>query len=218
MIPPGHVPGRRAQPPPRQKTEKQKFLEGKSYCAEDPELTDDRIAVRKLLRQLNQTLEYDDVEGRHRVLRELLGSVDSSAPPFIEPPFYCDYGYNITLGPNFYANFNCVLLDCGRIDIGARVLLGPNVQIYTVGHHVDPAARAGTVGDEMTAPVKIEDDVWLGGGCIILPGVTIGAGSTVAAGAVVTRSVPPHTVVGGNPARVLKHLKPNEERICSGVE
>ncbi|KAI7845610.1 hypothetical protein COHA_000896 [Chlorella ohadii] len=218
MIPPGHKPGSRAAVPEGEMSHKQRLLAGLPYNAEDPELTDDRIAARKLLHKFNVTLEYDDVEGRKEVLRKLLGSFDEEHPPFIEPPFFCDFGYNIHLGKGFYCNFNCVMLDCGPVRIGDRVLLGPNVQLYPVGHHVDPAERAGVAGLEHAKPITIGNDCWLGGGCIVMPGITIGEGSTVAAGAVVTKDVPPYTVVAGNPARVIKRLRPGEEREAGGVD
>ncbi|KAL4437008.1 hypothetical protein ABPG75_004147 [Micractinium tetrahymenae] len=207
MIPPGHIPGSRRPVPPGGRSHKELLLAGEPYDATDPELTDDRIHCRKLLRQFNQGLEYDDVEGRKAVLRQLLGSFDEGEPPFIEPPFFCDFGYNIHLGKGVYLNFDCVWLDCGEIRVGDRVLFGPAVQIYPVGHHVDPAERSGVNGLEHAKPVVIGDDCWIGGGAIIMPGVTIGEGSTVAAGAVVTRDVEPYTVVAGSPARVIRRLQ-----------
>lgn len=206
MIPPGHVPGSRAPVAEGELSHKQRLLAGQPYDACDPELTDDRIRARKLMHQFNTALPYDDVEGRAAVLKELLGSFDPEHPPFIEPPFYCDFGYNIHLGKRFYCNFNCVFLDCGPVRIGDRVLLGPAVQLYPVGHDVDPAARSGVHGLEHAKPVVIGDDCWIGGGAIIMPGITIGEGSTVAAGAVVTRDVEAYSVVGGSPARLIKRL------------
>lgn len=120
--------------------------------------------------------------------------------------FFCDFGYNIHLGSNFYCNFNCVFLDCGPIRIGDRVLLGPAVQLYPVGHDIDPAARSGVHGLEHAKPIVIGDDVWIGGGAIVMQGITIGTGSTVAAGAVVTKDVEPYTVVAGSPARLIRRL------------
>jgi maltose O-acetyltransferase len=131
--------------------------------------------------------------------RQALASQPAPAPP---PP----RSYNIHLGKGFYCNFNCVMLDCGPVRIGDRVLLGPAVQLYPVGHDIDPAARSGVNGHEHAKPIVIGDDVWIGGGAIVMPGITIGQGSTVAAGAVVTKDVEPYTVVGGSPARVIKRL------------
>ncbi|PSC67235.1 maltose O-acetyltransferase [Micractinium conductrix] len=206
MIPPGHVAGERRSVPPGEFSHKERLLAGQPYDANDPELVDDRIACRKLLRQFNQELEYDDAEGRKQVLRQLLGGFDEGNPPWIEPPFFCDFGYMITVGKGFYANFNCVFLDCGPVKIGDNVLLGPAVQIYPVGHHVDPAERAGVEGLEFAKAVTIGDNVWIGGNAVLMPGVTIGEGSTVAAGAVVTRDVEPYVVVAGSPAKVIRRL------------
>ena len=110
--------------------------------------------------------------------------------------------YNIHLGKNFYANFACCFLDCGRVNIGDNVLFGPNVQLYTVSHPLDVLTR----GSEFTRPIVVEDNVWVGGSAILLPGVTVGKGAVVAAGAVVTKDVPPFSVVAGNPAKVIKMI------------
>ncbi|KAI3433795.1 hypothetical protein D9Q98_003600 [Chlorella vulgaris] len=206
MIPPGHVAGIRAPVAAGDTSHKEKLLRCEPYDACDPELVDDRIKCRKLLHQLNTALPYDDGAGRAAVLQDLLGSYDKEAPPWIEPPFFCDFGYNIHLGSNFYCNFNCVFLDCGPIRIGDRVLLGPAVQLYPVGHDIDPAARSGVHGLEHAKPIVIGDDVWIGGGAIVMQGITIGTGSTVAAGAVVTKDVEPYTVVAGSPARLIRRL------------
>ncbi|GAB4823801.1 hypothetical protein N2152v2_010847 [Parachlorella kessleri] len=172
----------------------------------------DRLKVRKLLRKFNQELEYDDTDGRQTLLRELLGRLDPESPPFIEPPFNCEYGYNIQLGKGFYCNFGCTFLDCGPVTIGDRVILGPSVHIYAVNHLLDSAERAGTEGPEFTRPVTIGNDVWVGGGAIICPGVTIGEGSTIAAGAVVTKDVTPLSLVGGNPAKLIRQLEARNVR------
>lgn len=188
-------------------TEKQKMIAGQLYDANDPELWEDRVSCRRLLRRFNHDLDYDNAQARQLLLSEILGSsIDTDEPPFFEPPFYCDYGYNITIGKNFYCNFNCIFLDCCPIIIGDRVLLGPSVQIYTVNHDIDPIVRNGTKGAEIGKPVVIKNDVWIGGGVVIMAGVTVGEGSTIAAGAVVIKDVEPYTVVGGNPAKVLKTL------------
>ncbi|KAG2431722.1 hypothetical protein HXX76_009218 [Chlamydomonas incerta] len=148
------------------------------------------------------------MESRTRVLAQLLGGLDASNPPFIEPPFRCDYGYNITMGSDVYLNFNCCILDCNKVTIGSRVLFGPNVQVYAAAHPLDGHVRNGTKGPEYALPISIGDDVWVGGGAIILPGVSVGSGSVVGAGSVVTRNVEPFTVVAGNPARLVRRLKP----------
>ncbi|GBF94638.1 maltose O-acetyltransferase [Raphidocelis subcapitata] len=186
------------------RTEKEKMLAGDLYLAFGPELFAERTAARRLLRAFND--EHD--EGvRLGVLRQLLGGFDQEEPPFIEPPLRVDYGYNIKVGKKFYANFNTVILDCAPVTIGDRVLFGPNVQVYAASHPVEGWVRNGTAGPEWAKPITIGSDCWIGGGAIILPGVVIGEGCTVGAGSVVTKSVPPFSVVAGNPARVVRRLQ-----------
>ena len=137
---------------------------------------------------------------REQLLAELLGSVGTNV--HLEPTFRCEFGFHITIGDDFYANFDCVMLDGGGITIGNRVLLGPRVGIYTSNHALDPRERAA--GACYARPVTIGDDVWVGGGVSINPGVTIGDGAVVGSGSVVTRSVPPRTIAAGVPARVIR--------------
>ncbi|KAJ1548385.1 hypothetical protein HK405_003421 [Cladochytrium tenue] len=131
-------------------------------------------------------------------------AADTIAPPYIEPPFHCDYGCNIALGSGVYMNFGCVVLDGCPVRIGARTMFGPGVHVYTAAHPLDPAERSS--GVEFGRPVTIGDDVWVGGGAIILPGVTIGDAAVIGAGSVVTKNVEPYTVVAGNPARVVRSI------------
>jgi maltose O-acetyltransferase len=141
---------------------------------------------------------------RNMLLKELLGSFPEDSPPYIEAPFHCDYGIHTTVGKNFYANFSCVFLDCAKITIGDNVFLAPKVQLYTAAHPLDALERRAT---EFAKPITIGDDVWIGGGAIVLPGVTIGNRVVVAAGSVVSKDIPDDVVVGGVPAKVLKKLK-----------
>lgn len=144
----------------------------------------------------------------------MLGSIDEKDPPFIEPPFYCDYGYNIHMGSGSYMNFGCTILDGCKVSIGSRTLFGPNVQIYSATHPLDAHVRRGTKGPEYAKPITIGDDVWVGGAVVICPGVTIGSGSTIGAGSVVTKDVEPYTAVAGNPARLIRRLeKPGEQQL-----
>jgi maltose O-acetyltransferase len=136
-------------------------------------------------------------------LRELFARV--GAEPFVEPPFFCDYGTNTSIGDHFYANTGCIFLDSAPVTIGDRVLFGPAVQLLAVTHPLDAKLRAQ--GLEHAEPIAIGDDAWLGGGVIVLPGVTIGDRAVVGAGSVVTRDVPADTVVAGNPARVIRSLE-----------
>jgi maltose O-acetyltransferase len=182
-------------------TEREKMLAGESYRASDDELVALRRRARRLLREFNQTTE-EDVASREELLRGLFGAAGARIE--IEPPFSCDYGANIYAGDGFYMNFDCVILDCARVDIGANVLCGPKVQIYTATHPL--TARERATGLELAAPVRIGDNVWLGGGVIVCPGVSIGENTTIAAGSVVTRDVPAGVLAGGNPCRVLREL------------
>ena len=182
------------------RSEKQKMLAGELYIAADEELTAERNRARKLILAYNRTMP-DDMETRNNILEQL---IKAKGAAYIEPPFYCDYGYNIEAGENFYANFNCVILDVNSVKIGGNVLLGPNVQIYTATHPLDPAARL--TGRELARPVVIGDNVWIGGGAIICPGVRIGDHSTIGPGSVVTRDIPDRVFAAGNPCKIIRVL------------
>jgi maltose O-acetyltransferase len=181
-------------------TEKQKMIAGLPYDPYDPVLVADRIRAREILRGLNACPPADDA-ARKAFTLELFG-VETGA--FLQAPFYCDYGYNITPGKGFYCNFNCVILDVAPVRLGDHVLLGPAVQIYTATHPLDAAERRS--GIEGAKPVTIGNDVWIGGGAIVLPGVSIGDRAVIGAGAVVTKDVPADAVVAGNPARVVRGI------------
>jgi len=154
------------------------------------------------LREFNASRESDVAE-RARWLRKLIGAETDA---WIQPPFYCDYGYNLRLGRKVFFNFNCVVLDVMPVDIGDRVLIGPAVQLYTATHPLDADERRS--GRELAEPIRIAEDVWIGGGAVICPGVSIGPRAVIAAGAVVTRDVPADVLVGGNPARLIRRLRP----------
>lgn len=186
-------------------TEKEKMLNGELYDASDPELVADRERARRLTRRYNRT-EPDDHEERRDVLEDLLGSLGEVC--FIEPSFRCDYGDNIHVGENFYANFDCVILDVCRVEIGRNCQLGPGVHIYTATHPLDADERIK--GPEYGKPVTVGDNVWIGGQAVLNPGVTVGDNAVVASGAVVTEDVPDDVVVQGNPATVVKELETDE--------
>ena len=171
------------------------MLAGELYDARDPELVAARARARELLVRFN-------AQPDRSLLEELLGSVGPEA--VIEPPFHCDYGFHISVGERFYANVGCVFLDCAPISIGDGVLLGPAVQLYAATHPLDAETRRR--GLEYALPISIGDDVWIGGGAIVLPGVTIGDRAVVGAGSVVTRDVPADAVVAGSPARPMRAL------------
>ena len=182
------------------KTEKEKMLAGESYNCLDPDLEAERQRARELLRLFNLS---EAATERQAILQKLLGQLGRNS--MIEPPFYCSYGRNIHLGDHVYLNVLCTILDCNEVRIGDHVMLGPAVQIYTAAH--DLQAEARIQGLEVAQPIVIEDNVWLGGSAILLPGVRIGRNVVVGAGAVVSRNVPANTIVAGNPARVIGEIE-----------
>lgn len=177
------------------------MLAGELYRSTDPELVADAERAQRLTAQYNAT-PGEATEARVALLRRLCGSVGDGA--VIRPIFFCDYGYNIRLGRNAFINFNCVFLDCASIDIGDNLQMGPAVQLYTAAHPLETDVRRS--GLEYARPIRIGNDVWIGGGAIILPGVMIGDGSVIGAGSVVVRDVPAAKVVAGNPARIIRAL------------
>lgn len=181
-------------------TEREKMLAGELYDPLDPELVHARERARDLCWALNATREAEQDE-RRGILRALFGAGGESV--WLQPPFYCDYGSNILLGTRVYFNFNCVVLDVCRVTIGDYTLFGPAVQIYTATHPFNAALRRQ---QEFGKPVTIGEDVWVGGGAIICPGVTIGARSVIGAGSVVTRDIPADVFAAGNPCRVIRKL------------
>ena len=196
------------------KTEKQKMLAGDLYDPLDPQLCQERDRCRDLCLLLNATREIEKLE-RQRLLADLLGRATDA---WIQPPFFCDYGTNIILGRKVFFNFNCVVLDCAQVTIGDNVLFAPAVQIYTATHPISASERRKWL--ESARPITIGSDVWVGGGAIICPGVTIGDRSVIGAGSVVNRDIPSDVVAAGNPARVIRRLLDNEvgSRPSSGQE
>src|SRR5690349_10007535 len=183
------------------KTEKDKMLAGEIYDPLDVQLCGERDRCRDLCQALNATREGQKEE-RQRLLAELLGK---KTDVWIQPPFFCDYGTNISLGTKVFFNFNCVVLDVMQVTIGNNVLFGPAVQIYTATHPIDAVERRKWL--EFAKPITIGSDVWVGGVAIICPGVTIGERSVIGAGSVVTRDIPDDVFAAGNPARVIRTLK-----------
>ncbi|MCC8089062.1 MAG: sugar O-acetyltransferase [Rikenellaceae bacterium] len=187
------------------KSEWDKLLACEPHNTTDSQLAMLRRRCRRLLNIYNN-MEDDDVK-RKEVMEELLMKPLGS-DFFIQPPFYCDYGINIHVGKNFMANFDCVILDCAPVYIGDNVLLAPKVQIYAVGHPTDPVTRSQPI--DIGKTVRIGSNVWIGGGAIILPGVTIGDNTIIGAGSVVTKDVEPDVIAAGNPCRVIRKLDPSE--------
>jgi len=179
-------------------TEKEKMLAGELYNPADPELAAERVHARKITKAFNEC-DSADVRNKDILLRQLIHAQGSF---LIEPSFQCDYGYNIELGKNFFANFNCVFLDVMPITIGYNVMLGPGVHIYTATHPTNPQERLTFL--ESAKPVTIGNNVWIGGGAIICPGVTIGDNCTIGAGSVVTKDIPANSIAVGNPCNVIR--------------
>lgn len=166
----------------------------------DKYVMDQQKKARELTQKLN-TMDRSDFEGLQAVVKELLGKCENA---WINPPFYCDYGFNIEVGRNLFINYNCTILDVAKVNIGDNVLIAPNVSIYTAGHPLHADTRK--TGYEYGIPVTIGDNVWIGGNSIIMPGVTVGCNSVIGAGSVVTKDVPDWTIVAGNPARVIRKI------------
>src|SRR3954447_25902665 len=181
-------------------TEREKMLAGELYDPLDPELFRARDRARDLCQDLNATRERDQ-EARRRILKELFGRGGESV--WMQPPFYCDYGANILLGERVFFNFNCVVLDVCRVEIGDYTLFGPAVQVDTATHPLNAELRRS---QEYARPIWIGSDVWVGGGAILCPGVRIGSRSIIGAGSVVTRDIPEGVFAAGNPCRVLREL------------
>lgn len=190
------------------KTEKEKMIAGELYFANDPELVADRMFARSQSQIINQA---ESAELRSQLLKETFGRTGKKI--YMEPVINFDYGYNIFVGENFYANFNCTFLDVSTIEIGDNCMFAPNVQLYTATHPLHPVKRNS--GLEYAKPIKIGNNVWLGGGVIVTPGVTLGDNVVVGAGSVVTKSFPDNVVIAGNPARIIKIVEeePLEESL-----
>lgn len=181
--------------------QKAKMLAGELYFAYDEELNPARDRAEALMQRFNTLPAGARVEAR-AVLSELFGAIGPGT--YVRPTLRCDYGFNIFIGARSFLNFDCILLDCNRIDIGDDVQIAPGVHIYTATHPLDATLRKS--GAEQALPVKIGDGVWLGGGCIVCPGVTIGENTVVAAGSVVTRDMPAGVLAAGSPCRVIREL------------
>lgn len=181
-------------------TNKEKMLSGAFYDAWTADLVRERDEARRILADFN-TSGPDEVIQRRELLNRLF---QRETDCYIEPPFQCDYGYNIVTGKGFYANFGCTILDVNRVTIGDNVKFGPNVQVYSATHPTDPDQRLA--GKEMGYPIEIGNNVWIGGGSIVCPGVQIGDHSVIGAGSVVVRDIPARVVAAGNPCRIIRQL------------
>ena len=184
------------------RTQRERMLAGELYIADDPELEREAQRAAELTKAFNDAAASDHAR-RRRILTELLGSLGEAAE--IRPPFYCDYGYNVHVGARTFVNVGLVALDVAPVRIGADVQLGPYVQLLTPTHPLEPEPRRAKW--EAAEPITLEDNVWLGGGVVVCPGVTIGADTVVGAGAVVTKDLPPGVLAVGTPARIVRDLR-----------
>lgn len=183
-------------------TEKEKCRQGLLYNANyDQELIGERVAAKDLCQQYNQ-LKNSDSEGRISLIRKILGKTGENI--CIEPDFWCDYGYNIEVGENFYSNHHLVILDCAKVKFGDNVFIGPNCGFYTASHPLD--AKQRNEGLESAHPITVGDNVWFGGNVVVLPGVSIGNNAVIGAGSVVTKDIPNNVVAVGNPCRIIKEI------------
>lgn len=180
------------------------MIAGELYNPLDVQLTEDRLQTRLLIKQLNDSAE-DQVEERSRILKALIPHAGQGL--WLQPPFYCDYGYNMRLGEKVFFNFNCIVLDVSLVTIGSRTLFGPNAQVYTATHPINHVERAS--GLELAKPIVIGEDVWIGGSAVICPGVTIGDRTVIGAGSVVTKDIPADVFAAGNPCKVIRSLLPD---------
>lgn len=172
----------------------------------DETVYEEQKRARILTQKLN-TMDRSDFEGITKVIQELLQTEET---PFINPPFYCDYGNHIKVGKNFFCNYNCTILDVGKVTFGDNCLLAPNVAIYTAGHPIHPDSRNSLY--EYGIDVTIGDNVWIGGNVVIMPGVNIGSNCVIGAGSVVTKDIPAWSVAAGNPCRVLRKITDEDKK------
>lgn len=187
--------------------QKERMLAGLPYLGSDDVLVRERLECKKKVYELNNL--HPDHYGRiPELLKELFGK--TGAFVYVEPPFHCDYGYNIEAGENFVSNYNCTILDVAKVKIGKNALFGPNVSIYTAGHPLHPESRNS--GYEYGIPVTIGDNVWIGGNSVIMPGVTIGNHVVVGGGSVVTRDIPDWVLAVGNPCRVVRKITEEDRK------
>ena len=187
--------------------QRERMLAGLPYKAWLDGLAEERLRCRKKIYQFNH-LPPEQREHIPALLKELLGKTGENL--MIEAPFHCDYGWNIEVGENFFANYNLTILDVGRVTIGSNVQIAPNVSIYTAGHPIHPDSRNS--GYEYGIPVTIGNSVWIGGNTVILPGVTIGDNVVIGAGSVVTKDIPANRIAAGNPCRVIREITEEDRK------
>ncbi|WGE41271.1 sugar O-acetyltransferase [Actinobacillus equuli] len=187
-------------------TEQEKMCSGNLYNPADSKLKQDRLNAREIVFQLNQLAPSQQAE-KTTLFNQLFHTAKTEF--HIELPFRCDYGYNIKLGDNFYANYNCTMLDCAPISIGNNVMFAPNVSLFTAAHPIDPELRNS--GIEFAMPIVIGNNVWIGGNSVVMPNVTIGNNVVIGAGSVVTKDIPDNCIAVGNPCRVLRQINQQDK-------
>lgn len=181
--------------------EKEKMLSGKPYKSFGEELLGERQYAKEFVFDFNNSRPAE-IGTRNDIIKKLFGKTGKTF--FIEPPFRCDYGYNIEIGENFYANYNCIILDCAKVIIGDHVLFAPNVSLYTAGHPIHYTIRNLEI--EYAFPITIGNNVWIGGNVVINPGITIGENTVIGAGSIVTKNIPANVIAFGNPCKVLRQI------------
>lgn len=188
-------------------TEKEKMLSGKLYLASDEELRQMRQNARSILDVFNAS-KFSDTIKRRDLIFQLFGQVGQNVK--VNKPFYCDYGVNIHVGDNFYANYDCMIIDVGEVKIGHNVFFGPRVNIYTAGHPIDKDVRNTQL--EYGKTVTIGDDVWIGGNVVINPGVTIGSNVVIGSGSIVVKDIESNVVAAGNPCKVVRKITEKDKK------
>lgn len=195
-------------------TEKEKMLNGMLYHADsDPTLIAERNEAKELCQRYN-LLSPSDSDGQRKLLLRLLGATGERFA--VTAPFWCDYGYNIELGENFYSNHNLVILDCAKVSFGDNVFIAPNCGFYTAGHPIDAEERNS--GLEYAYPIRVGNNVWIGGGVQVMPGVTIGNNVVIGGGSVVVKDIPDNSLAVGNPCRVIRSITEDDKMLCFGAD
>lgn len=188
-------------------TEKEKMLAGKLYQSDGEELLKERTECKDLCHKYNQLMP-SNVEEQKKLMKQILGKTGENF--MITAPFWCDYGYNIEIGENFYTNHNCVILDCGKVTFGDNVFIAPDCGFHTAGHALDVEQRKA--GLEYAYPITVGDNVWIGAGVHVLPGVTIGSGTVIGAGSLVNHDIPEGVLAAGNPCKVIRKLTEEDKK------
>ena len=187
-------------------TEKEKMISGQPYLANGKELFTERQNAKELVFEFNNS-HPKELKFRSEIIKKLFGKTEKGF--YIEPPFRCDYGYNISVGKNFYSNYNCTILDCAEVKIGDNVMFAPNVSILTAGHPIHPEMR--NTGIENAFPIMIGNNVWIGGNVVVNPGVSIGNNTIIGSGSVVTKDIPDNVIAVGNPCKVLREISDEDK-------